>query len=215
MIHKEYEAMEAKYNVPFASMIVVASNDINVDVLYSLNKQNHRIDSFGIGTNLVTCQGQPALGMVFKLADANGKPRMKLSEDPGKTTTPGKKKVYRLYSKEGYPILDLVMLVEEEAPKVGERILCHHVHNTKKRCYCTPSRVEELLVKVWEKENGCVYQLPPLKESRDYVLKQLKEAREDHVRYMNPTPYKVSTSTRLSDYVNDIWTSICPIAELE
>ena len=111
--------------------------------------------------------------MVFKLADANGKPRMKLSEDPGKTTTPGKKKVYRLYSKEGYPILDLVMLVEEEAPKVGERILCHHVHNTKKRCYCTPSRVEELLVKVWEKENGCVYQLPPLKESRDYVLKQL------------------------------------------
>ena len=215
MIHKEYEAMEATYNVPFASMIVVASNDINVDVLYSLNKQNHRIDSFGIGTNLVTCQGQPALGMVFKLADANGKPRMKLSEDPGKTTTPGKKKVYRLYSKEGYPILDLVMLVEEEAPKVGERILCHHVHNTKKRCYCTPSRVEELLVKVWEKENGCVYQLPPLKESRDYVLKQLKEAREDHVRYMNPTPYKVSTSTRLSDYVNDIWTSICPIAELE
>ena len=145
----------------------------------------------------------------------NGRPRMKLSEDPGKTTTPGRKKIYRLYSKEGYPILDLVMLADEEAPKVGERILCYHIHNTKKRCYCTPSRVEELLVKVWDKEQGVVYELPPLKESRDYVLKQLKEAREDHIRYMNPTPYKVSASTRLSDYVNEIWTSICPIAELE
>ena len=215
MIHKEYNAMEAKYHIPFGSMIVVASNDINVDVLYSLIKQDHQIDSFGIGTNLVTCQGQPALGMVFKLADVNGRPRMKLSEDPGKTTTPGRKKIYRLYSKEGYPILDLVMLADEEAPKVGERILCYHIHNTKKRCYCTPSRVEELLVKVWDKEQGVVYELPPLKESRDYVLKQLKEAREDHIRYMNPTPYKVSASTRLSDYVNEIWTSICPIAELE
>ena len=60
-----------------------------------------------------------------------------------------------------------------------------------------------------------MYDIPLLKESRDYVLKQLHEAREDHIRYLNPTPYKVSASTRLSDYVNTIWTSICPIAELD
>lgn len=215
MIHKVYEQMEEKYNVPFGSMSVVASNDINVDVLYSLNKQNHQINSFGIGTHLVTCQGQPALGMVFKLADMNGTPRMKLSEDPGKMTTPGRKNVYRLYGQEGYPLLDLVQLCDEEPPKVGERVLCMHIHDSKKRCYCTPSRVEALLVCVWNKEEGQVYDIPLLKESRDYVLKQLHEAREDHIRYLNPTPYKVSASTRLSDYVNTIWTSICPIAELD
>ena len=215
MIKKEYIAMEAKYNIPFSSMAIVASNDINVEILYALNKQDHQITSFGIGTNLVTCQGQPALGMVFKLADTNGSPRMKLSEDPGKTTTPGKKKVYRLYGREGYPILDLVALKSEEAPKVGEKVLCMHIHNPKKRCYCTPSVVEELLVCVWEKDKGIVYDLPPLQESREYVLKQLKQAREDHVRYLNPTPYKVSATTRLTEYINDIWTSICPIAELE
>ena len=215
MIRKEYKAMEEKYHVPFSTMRVVASNDINVDVLYSLAKQEHEIDMFGIGTNLVTCQGQPALGMVFKLADMNGSPRMKLSEDPGKTTTPGKKNVYRLYSKEGHPILDLVTLCDEEAPKVGEKKLCLHIHDSKKRCYCTPSRVEPLLVCIWDKEKGVVYDLPPLKESRAYVLRQLKEAREDHIRYLNPTPYKVSASTRLTEYVNDIWTSVCPIAELE
>ena len=132
MIRKEYKAMEEKYHVPFSTMRVVASNDINVDVLYSLAEQGHEIDMFGIGTNLVTCQGQPALGMVFKLADMNGSPRMKLSEDPGKTTTPGKKNVYRLYSKEGHPILDLVTLCDEEVPKVGEKKLCLHIHNSKK-----------------------------------------------------------------------------------
>ena len=46
-------------------------------------------------------------------------------------------------------------------------------------------------------------------------MKQLREAREDHIRYLNPTPYKVSATMHLSEYINDIWTSICPIAELE
>lgn len=215
MIKKEYLAMEEKYNVPFSKMAIVASNDINVDVLYAMNKQSHEITSYGIGTNLVTCQGQPALGMVFKLADINGSPRMKLSEDVGKTTTPGKKKVYRLFGREGHAILDLIALDSEEAPKAGERVLCMHIHDPKKRCYCTPSVVEELLTCVWDGKKGVVYELPPLKESREYVLKQLREFREDHLRYMNPTPFKVSASTRLTEYINEIWTSICPIAELE
>lgn len=54
--------MEEKYGVPFSSMSIVASNDINVDVLYSLNKQNHQITSYGIGTNLVTCPGTACPG---------------------------------------------------------------------------------------------------------------------------------------------------------
>lgn len=215
MIKKEYLAMEEKYNVPFSKMAIVASNDINVDVLYAMNKQSHEITSYGIGTNLVTCQGQPALGMVFKLADINGSPRMKLSEDIGKTTTPGKKKVYRLFGREGHAILDLIALDSEDAPKAGERVLCMHIHDPKKRCYCTPSVVEELLTCVWDRKKGVVYELPPLKESREYVLKQLRETREDHLRYMNPTPFKVSASIRLTEHINEIWTSICPIAELE
>ena len=42
--------------------------------------------------------------------------------------------------------------------------LCLHIHDSKKRCYCTPSRVEPLLVCIWDKEKGVVYDLPPLKE---------------------------------------------------
>ncbi len=59
-----------KLNIPYMkSLTIVASNDINEDILISLEKQQHAIDTFGIGTHLVTCQKQPALGCVYKLVE--------------------------------------------------------------------------------------------------------------------------------------------------
>lgn len=88
--------------------------------------KGHSIDQFGIGTHLVTCQKQPALGCVFKLVEVNDRPCVKLSEDVTKATFPGKKNSYRLYDKDDCPLVDLLTSSDEPAPVVGEPFLCRH-----------------------------------------------------------------------------------------
>lgn len=92
-----------KYKHDFTKMAVVASNDINEITLTELNAAKHEIDIFGIGTNLVTCQLQPALGMVYKVVEFDNTPRMKFSEEIGKITLPGPKSVLRIFGPDGKP----------------------------------------------------------------------------------------------------------------
>ena len=115
-----------RFDVDVSQFIIVASNDITEEVLYALKEQNHEIDSFGIGTNLVTCKSQPALGMVYKLVELNGQPRIKLSDEIAKTTIPGRKSVYRIRNKNDEPIMDLMQNAQDPPPVPGTRYLCHH-----------------------------------------------------------------------------------------
>lgn len=193
--------------------VILASNEINRSVLKSLREQGHEIDLFGIGTHLVTCDDQPAMGCVYKLVEVKGTPRIKLSQELNKMTIPGKKEAYRLFSEDGYGLLDLMIRVGDKPPEPSKRVLCHHPFDQIKRVYVTPSKVIPLHHCVWDGKR--VYPEVSLKESRDYVLNQLRSTREDHLRDINPTPYKVSVSEELYDYVYRLWTEESPVTELK
>lgn len=94
--------------------------------MLSLNQQGHEVTTFGIGTHLVTCAGQTALGCVYKLVELNGVPRLKLSQDLAKVTIPGRKEAFRLLDSAGVPILDLLVPSGESAPKAATRNMCRH-----------------------------------------------------------------------------------------
>jgi nicotinate phosphoribosyltransferase len=209
-----FEKVAHQYNIPwFAKVKIVASNDISEDTILSLNKQGHKIDCFGIGTHLVTCQRQPALGGVYKMVEINGKPCIKLSQDVMKLTMPGKKTAYRLYGVDGHALIDLLMRSIEPPPQVGQKVLCRHPFQESKRAYVIPTRVEPLHKVYWQNGKICC-RLPGLEEIRQKVQTSLDSLRKDHKRNLNPTPYKVSVSNNLYHFIHDLWLQNAPIGEL-
>ncbi|WJX60729.1 Nicotinate phosphoribosyltransferase 2 [Trifolium repens] len=214
---KFFCSIEKEFELPgFGKMSITASNDLNEETLDALNKQGHEVDAYGIGTYLVTCYAQAALGVVFKLVEINNQPRIKLSEDVSKVSIPCKKRIYRLYGKETYPLVDLITGENEPPPKVGQRILCRHPFQESKRAYVVPQHVEELqrcyCAGSSDKKRET---LPPLKDIRERCIKQLEQMRPDHMRRLNPTPYKVSVSAKLYDYIHFLWLNEAPVGELQ
>ncbi|XP_035740574.1 nicotinate phosphoribosyltransferase-like isoform X1 [Vespa mandarinia] len=212
-----FEKLAVKYNIPwFARLTIVASNDINEETIISLNEQvkhSHKIDCFGIGTHLVTCQRQPALGCVYKMVEINGQPRIKLSQEVGKMNIPGKKNAYRLYGADGYALIDILQRSTEEVPQIKQKVLCRHPFQESKRAYVIPTRVEPLHKIYWKNGKLCE-PLPTLTQIRDRVQESLKTLRNDHKRNLNPTPYKVAVSDDLYNFIHDLWLQNAPIGEL-
>ncbi|XP_050206744.1 nicotinate phosphoribosyltransferase 1-like [Mercurialis annua] len=216
-VRKFFRAIEKDFGVlDFGKTSISASNDLNEETLDALNKQGHEMDAFGIGTYLVTCYVQAALGCVFKLVEINNQPRIKLSEDVTKVSIPCKKRSYRLYGKEGLPLVDIMTGENEPPPKVGERILCRHPFNESKRAYVVPQKVDELMKCYWPGKSGKEREeLPPLKDIRERCINQLEKMRPDHMRRLNPTPYKVSVSAKLYDFIHFLWLNEAPVGELQ
>ncbi|XP_027203103.2 nicotinate phosphoribosyltransferase [Dermatophagoides pteronyssinus] len=197
----------------FARLSIIVSNDINEETIVSLNEQKHRINAFGIGTHLVTCQKQPALGCVYKLVEIDQNPCIKISLDLAKVTIPSRKNVYRIFGREGYALLDLLTGSHEQQPKILDKILCRHPFEESKRCFATPSRIECLL-QIWWQDGKIAQSLPTLMEIRERVQNSLAILRPDIKRLLNPTPYKVSVTDNLYHYMHQLWLENAPVGEL-
>nr|XP_032832296.1 nicotinate phosphoribosyltransferase [Petromyzon marinus] len=180
----------------FSELKIVASNDVNEEKILAYNKQGHAIDCFGVGTALVTCERQPSLGCIYKLVELDGVPRCKLTEDEEKTTLPGRKAPYRLYGDDGRAVLDVLLGVEELAPRAGQLLPCRLLRPLGEQSLVRPSRVAPLHTTFWDRGRVCS-PLLPLKELRAMSAASLGELGAEHKDLEAPTPYPVAVSEKI------------------
>ncbi|RUS46279.1 nicotinate phosphoribosyltransferase [Cohnella sp. AR92] len=179
---------------------IVASNDLDENIIMNLKAQGARIDSWGVGTQLITASDQPSLGGVYKLVevqkDGKWEPVIKISGNPEKVTTPGAKDVYRIINrKTGMAMADYEALTDEEEVKNGETLeLFDPIHPYIRR-KATDYEAVSLLKPIFQ-EGKLVYDLPELSEIREYHASQLKLFRPELLRKLNPENYAVVLSPK-------------------
>ncbi len=187
----------------FQEAAICASSDLDEYLIDSLLSQGARIDSWGVGTNLITSRTTPAFGGVYKLAAVEGTdgtmtPKIKLSENPVKITNPGNKTVYRIYDRETGKIrADYITLAEETFDEEKDLLLFDPVATWKKTRLAGGSyKMKEILIPIFQ--NGqCVYETPDVMEIQAYCKEQMDTLWEESRRLVNPQAVYVDLSDRL------------------
>ena len=179
---------------------IVVSNSLDEYIIRDTIMQGACVDSFGVGERLITASSAPVFGGVYKLVavEKNGKivPKIKISENSAKITTPGFKKVYRLFSNEtGKAIADVVALHEEQIDESKPYTLFDPVDTWKKKTVMDYT-AKEILKPIF-KNGECVYESRPIKEIRDYCAEQVDALWEEVLRFENPHKYYVDLSEKL------------------
>jgi len=153
---------------------------------------------WGVGTKLITGSGgeKAALGGVYKLVEIAGKPVIKISENRAKTTNPGRKQLWRLKSKKGRWIADVMGLYGEPAPQAGDRI--YHLSDSTKFLTLDEVEVEPLHHNLLEYYNQDRTKEEVWKEAKNRAHHLVfEELDESHLRFLNPHIYKVSLTSKL------------------
>lgn len=184
----------------FPTAKVVASNGLDEHLIASLKEQGAAIDVWGVGTKLATAWDQPALGGVYKLSAIRRPggpwvPRVKVSEQTAKVTTPGVLGVRRYRRDDGTLAGDLIY--DTQAVPDGEVTMVHPEDPLRATTYTAGCAYEELLVGVFD-DGTLVYDAPSVGEARSRTLEQLAQLDPSHKRFLNPHTYKVGMEQGLA-----------------
>ena len=185
----------------FPEAKICVSGDLDERSINSLLQQGAKIDSWGVGTKLITSEDLPALGGVYKMSaviekDGTITPKIKLSDNTAKITNPAFKSLYRLYDREnGMAIADLIT-VKDEVVDDSQPLTLFHPVETWKRHEVENFYAEELLTQI-VKAGELVYEFPKLKEIQAYSKGELEKFWEEYLRLDMPQVYKVDLSDKL------------------
>ena len=180
---------------------IFVSNSLDEYIIRDLLQQGAVIDTFGVGERLITARSEPVFGGVYKLVAAEDEhgnilPKIKVSENVGKITTPHFKKVYRLIGNDtGKAIADYLCVHDEEVDDSRD-LMIFDPDAIWKRKTVYNFTARELLVPIF-KNGELVYKSPSLPEIRDYCRRELDTLWDEVKRFDNPHNYYVDMSQKL------------------
>jgi len=193
-------------NAGFEDCKICVSNSLDEGLISSLLEQGAKIDSFGVGENLITSKSNPVFGGVYKLCalEQNNEiiPKIKISENTAKITNPGFKKVYRFYSKDTHKALaDVITLYNETIPDSNYTIF-DPINPWRKKTLVN-YEVRPLQEHIFN-NGSLVYTTPTLSEISEYRANELDTLWDEIKRLNNPHKYYVDLSSDLWNLKNEM-----------
>jgi nicotinate phosphoribosyltransferase len=181
---------------------IMASNELDEDIIRQLVAHKAPIDSWGVGTSLVTGAGDHALSGVYKMAarqsGAGWVPTMKVSNNPEKLTNPGIKQVWRFTGGEGNLLADLICLADE-SPEPGRAHTFHHPAGDARAFVLSHYHRITPLLRQRMRAGAVLEPWPALSVLQARAREELARLDETFTRPLNPHLYKVSLSDALND----------------
>jgi nicotinate phosphoribosyltransferase len=181
---------------------IAASNELDEEIIQQLLAQGAPIDTWGVGTHLVTAKGDSALTGVYKLAarkvDGRYQPAIKVSNNPEKISDPGIKQVHRFYNGSGSPIADL-LTIEGERVEAGRDYRIYHPRYPYKYTDVSGVKKVEPMLAPAMKGGRLIGDFPDLSALQARARANLRSLDATYRRFLNPHVYKVSLSEALKN----------------
>lgn len=191
----------------FKDCKIVASNSLDEFIIRDILIQGAQVDVFGVGERLITSKSEPVFGGVYKLAavEENGEiiPKIKVSENVAKITTPDFKQVWRLYDRGSGKAIADVLTTSYEIIDENKPYELFDPDHTWKRKTAKNFRARKLLTKIFDK-GTCVYESPKLKDIQSYCKEQVDTLWDEVKRFENPHKYFVDLSKPLWNIKQDL-----------
>jgi len=182
----------------FPGVKILASNELDEFVIRSIQEQGGRIDYYGVGTRLATCQGEGggALGGVYKLVRHNGDPKLKVTSDFSKSTIPDRKRLFRAIDGNGTYLMDIICR-ENETVAAGD--LVYNPRNPQDPVPIPGPAVLEPIRSVVMNDGLVTDSSPSLSDMADLCQNQLRQLPEGVRRFEDVLPYGVYLSHGLHE----------------
>ena len=179
---------------------IYATNSLDEYIIRDMLQNGARIDSFLVGERLIASPQNSVNAGCYKLSavekDGCALPKIKISENVSKITTPCPKLIWRLFDNEtGKAIADVLTTEDEDLSDCREYELFDPDY-TWKRKTVSDFVARQLLVPVF-RSGELVYDIPPTENIRNYCAEQIDTLWEEVVRFEYPHNYYVDLSQKL------------------